>query len=1030
MPTPDLIHILVDRFRANLDSYKRGVYNETQVRREFIDPFFEALGWDVANRQGYAEAYKDVVHEDAIKVGGGTKAPDYGFRIGGVRKFFVEAKKPSVDVKGDPHPAFQLRRYAWSAKLPLSVLTDFEEFAAYDCRVRPDKGDKSGAARVLYVTFDQYGERWDEIAGVFSREAILRGAFDKYAEAKGGKRGTAEVDAAFLAEIERWRDGLARTIALRNPGLGQRELNFAVQQTIDRLIFLRICEDRGVEPYGSLLGLVNGAEVYQRLLLRFQHADARYNSGLFYFQAERGRGDAPDVVTPHLAIDDKLLREILKSLYYPDSPYEFSVLPADILGHVYEQFLGKVIRLTAGHRAVVEEKPEVRKAGGVFYTPTFIVDAIVRETLGRLVASAELPTLRKSWQLCGPGRRTPLRVADIACGSGTFLLGAYQFLLDWYLAAYLAEGADASRWATGRNPRLYQNSRGEWKLTVNERKRILLDHIYGVDIDPQAVEVTKLSLLLKVLEGEDEQTLGQQLALFPERALPDLARNIKCGNSLIGPDFFDGQQMALLDDEAALRVNVFDWQAEFPQVFADGGFDVLIGNPPYIRIQALKEWAPLEVEYYKRRYRAASKGNYDIYVVFVEQGLELLNAQGRLGYILPHKFFNAQYGQPLRGLIAEGQHLARVVHFGDQQVFAGATTYTCLLFLEKEPQPAFHFVKAHDLAAWRQGEAPVEGELAAERVTGAEWNFAVGDEGDPFERLKAMPVKLGDLAHIFVGTQTSADTVFVLEDAEFKDDLVSGISKLTETRVEVEADAVKPFLRGKEIRRYQPPTATSALICPYVIQDNNFNLIPETELAGKYPLAYRYLKSHKSILDARERGKFKGSNWYAFGYPKSMTLFQWRKIIVPDYNNVASFTMDEHSHFYKTGYGILVRDDVRESSLYILGLLNSPLLFRYLTRVSTMLRGGYVRFWTQYIEQLPIRTIDFTNPADVARHDRMVSLVERMLDLHKRLAAEQTPHVKTVLQRQIEATDRQIDALVYELYGLTEEEIAVVEGRE
>ena len=308
-----------------------------------------------------------------------------------------------------------------------------------------------------------------------------------------------------------------------------------------------------------------------------------------------------------------------------------------------------------------------------------------------------------------------------SCGSGSFHLGAYQFLLDWYLAAYLADGRE--KWATGRNPRLYQTARGEWRLTIGERKRILLDHIYGVDIDPQAVEVTKLSLLLKVLEGEDEQTINQQLALFPERALPDLGRNIKCGNSLIGPDFYDGQQLVLLDDEAALRINVFDWQAEFPQVFApspsegdgrEGGFDAVIGNPPYIRIQALKEWAPVEVEYYKRRYRAASKGNYDIYVVFVEKALELLNERGRLGYILPHKFFNAQYGEPLRGLIAEGKHLAEVVHFGDQQVFAGATTYTCLLFLEKEARQSFHFVKAHDLAAWRQGEPQVEGEIAAE----------------------------------------------------------------------------------------------------------------------------------------------------------------------------------------------------------------------------------------------------------------------------------------------------------------------------
>ena len=769
MPAPDAIYQLVDRFRANLDSYKRGQYNETLTRIEFINPFFKALGWDMDNERGYAEAYKDVVHEDAIKVGGGTKAPDYGFRIGGARKFFVEAKKPSVDVKGDPHPAYQLRRYAWSAKLPLSILTDFEEFAAYDCRTRPDKTDKSSTARVLYVTFDQYAERWDEIAGVFSRDAILRGAFDKYAEAKGGKRGTAEVDAAFLGEIERWRDGLAHTLALRNSGLGQAA-NFAVQQTIDRIIFLRICEDRGIEPYGSLLGLVNGTEVYQRLLLRFRHADARYNSGLFYFETERGRGDAADVITPFLGIDDKLLREILKSLYYPDSPYEFSVLPADILGHVYEQFLGKVIRLTAGHRAVVEEKPEVRKAGGIFYTPTFIVDSIVRQTLGKLLASL---TLRQVAGLAPRiGRKAaPVRVADISCGSGSFQLGAYQFLLDWYLAAYLADGRE--KWATGRNPRLYQTARGEWRLTIAERKRILLDHIYGVDIDPQAVEVTKLSLLLKVLEGEDEQTINQQLALFPERALPDLGRNIKCGNSLIGPDFHDGQQLVLLDDEAALRINVFDWQAEFPHVFAPspsegegrgGGFDVIIGNPPYIRIQALKEWAPVEVEYYKRRYRAASKGNYDIYVVFVEKALELLNERGRLGYILPHKFFNAQYGAPLRGLIAEGKHLAEVVHFGDQQVFAGATTYTCLLFLEKEARQSFHFVKAHDLASWRQGEPQAEGELSLETVTAGEWNFVLSSDGRLMEKLRENSTKLGSLAERMAqGIRTSANEVYVLD---------------------------------------------------------------------------------------------------------------------------------------------------------------------------------------------------------------------------------------------------------------------------
>ena len=543
------------------------------------------------NRQGYAEAYKDVIHEDAIKIGGATKAPDYCFRIGGTRKFFVEAKKPSVKLRDDISAAFQLRRYAWSAKLPLSLLTDFDEFAIYDCRGKPDKSDKPSSGRVLMLDYGDYLPRWDEIAGIFSREAILRGSFDQYAESVTGKHGTAAVDDAFLREIEGWRDTLARTIALRNPALSQRALNTAVQATIDRIVFLRICEDRGIEGYGTLLALTNGGDVYARLADLFRQADARYNSGLFHFAAEGDRPETPDAWTLGLAIDDKPLREILRGLYYPDSPYEFAVLPADILGQVYEQFLGQVIRLTAGHRAVVEAKPEVKKAGGVFYTPTFIVRVIVRRTVGPLLAGK---TVR---EVAGTRGTPPVRIADIACGSGTFLLEVYQYLLDWYLAQYVAHlapllqaghaadiersarpaagRAGAGREAGAQDRRLAADLRGrggraaggEWRLTTAERKRILTTHIYGVDIDPQAVEVTKLSLLLKVLEGESEQTLGSQLRLFQERALPDLARNIKCGNSLIGPEFYDGQQLGLLDDEARYRINVFDWAAEFPEVF-------------------------------------------------------------------------------------------------------------------------------------------------------------------------------------------------------------------------------------------------------------------------------------------------------------------------------------------------------------------------------------------------------------------------------------------------------------------------------
>jgi hypothetical protein len=1039
MTPPDSVLELVERFEHNRQAYRSGHYNETQVRREFIDPFFEALGWDVANKQGYAEAYKDVVHEETLKVGGGTKAPDYGFRVGGQRKFFVEAKKPSVDIKGDVHPAYQLRRYAWSAKLPLSVLTDFEEFAAYDCRVRPDKSDKASAARVLYVTFDQFGQRWDEIAGVFSRDAILRGSFDKYAEGTASKRGTAEVDRAFLAEIERWRDLLARSIALRNAGLSQRELNFAVQQTIDRIIFLRICEDRGIEPYGALLGLVNGAQVYERLLLRFRHADARYNSGLFHFDPDRTRVDAPDTLSSRIAIDDRPLRDILKNLYYPDSPYEFSVLPADILGQVYEQFLGKVIRLVPHgqtKRAVVEEKPEVRKAGGVFYTPTFIVDAIVRETLGKLLAGL---TLRQVMGLAARvGRKAfPVRVADIACGSGSFLLGAYQFLLDWYLAGYVTDGAQ--KWATGRNPRLYQSARGEWRLTITERKRILLEHIYGVDIDPQAVEVTKLSLLLKVLEGEDEQTMGQQLALFPERALPDLGRNIKCGNSLIGPDFYEGQQMALLDDEAMQRVNVFDWQAEFPQVWPPspsgrgdggegGGFDAIIGNPPYIRIQALKEWAPVEVEYYKRRYRAASKGNYDIYVVFVEQGLALLNAQGRLGYILPNKFLATDYGRPLREHIAEKRALSGLIDFGHDQVFAQATTYTCLLFLSRGDSETFEYAKVKPSSQTLTEQLGYL-ELPSSSLSGDPWLMATGAQATISERLNAGAVGLLNLpAMMSRGSSSGDDTVFMLQRTSEEGRYVAADGEV----VELEDELLRIPLFATDFNRYRfSPKADKVIVFPYQCSNNgSFQLLAEPVLKSQYPKVFRYLWSRRKRLEQRKQYKA----WYGFSAPRNLEVHDAAQLVVPllaDKGLYAELPADRARYCLMAsgGFSITVDNKSGMSSRYVLGLLNSTLLFWQLRSISNVFRGGWITCTKQYVGTLPIRTIDFTDPADVARHDRMVSLVERMLDLHQRVAAEQVPHAKTMLQRQIEATDRQIDALVYELYGLTEAEVAVVEGR-
>jgi len=737
MTAPDAVLELVERFERNRAQYLNPAYNETQVRREFLDPLFTALGWDVDNRAGYAQQYKDVVHEDAIKVGLDARAPDYSFRIGGQRKFFVEAKKPAVNLKDDPAPAFQLRRYAWSAKLPLSLLTDFQELAVYDCRVKPAVSDKPSVARTLYVACEQYDERWDEIASVFGKEAILQGSFDRYAESTKAKKGTAEVDKAFLGEIELWRDALARNLALRDPALSQRELNYAVQVTIDRIIFLRICEDRGIEVYGRLRGLQSGGDTYGRLRALFWEADQRYNSGLFHFADEKGRTGYADRLTPALTIDDKVLKDILRRLYYPESPYEFSVLPADILGQVYEQFLGKVIRLTAGHQAKVEDKPEVKKAGGVYYTPTYIVDYIVRNTVGRLLEGKT------------PKQAATLRILDPACGSGSFLIGAYQYLLDWHLAAY-AEHPEKHR------KELVQGRAGEWQLATAEKKRILQANIYGVDIDAQAVETTKLSLLLKVLEGETGESIDAQLSFLHERALPDLAANIKCGNSLVGTDFLQRQGRLDLDDEELEQIGIFDWASAFPRVVGAGGFDAVIGNPPYVRVHRLD---PGLKEYLWGAFTSfAEKG--DLYACFVERGLSLLREGGFISFITPNTWSSLQSFRHLRRLVLDQADIECIVRT-PTKVFRNATVRTLIFVLRRRgqaPPSASHVV----LDMTEDGSTEVWGEVLRSAIEAAhQVNLLL--ESDRAPAAPVCEVTVGVEAEFAYGFKTGDDSLFLAD---------------------------------------------------------------------------------------------------------------------------------------------------------------------------------------------------------------------------------------------------------------------------
>ncbi|MCG3149834.1 MAG: hypothetical protein PCFJNLEI_03299 [Verrucomicrobiae bacterium] len=567
-------------------------------------------------------------------------------------------------------------------------------------------------------------------------------------------------------------------------------------------------------------------------------------------------------------------------------------------------------------------------------------------------------------------------------------------------------------------------------LTVRTKRRILRETIYGVDIDRQAVEVTQLSLYLKMLEGETSETLQREQDLFgaDEPILPSLQENIKNFNSLIGHDFS-------IIPEDLVRVNAKDWDVQFASIMKSGGFDAVVGNPPYIRIQTMQESDPESVAYLNQHYTAAKKGNYDIYVCFVERVLSLVNKHGTMGFILPHKFFNAQYGEGLREVISNGKHLRRVVHFGHQQVFEGATTYTCLLFLDKSPQESFTFASVSNLATWSEKGVSQERKFPHSDTQASEWNFNSGPDAGLIERLFKLPVKLSDVAHLFVGLQTDADDVFILELVRQSSNELVCFSRATEKEHKFEREHLKLLLKGSlNVRRYELDSVTKRLIFPYEIIDNSSVVISERDYKKRFPKTWRYLEENRGRLSKRNKGK-QPDGWHGYVYKKNHTRLGSPKIVVPSLGTGSCFALDSTGQHYFVGsgagggggYGIVPTNSDIGDIRFLLGLLNSRLLSFLIKKTSTPFRGGYIALNRQYIERLPIQLVDLKTTTGKGQHDKLVGLVDKMLVLTPKLRAAKSDAERATLQNAVTATDRQIDRLVYELYGLTDEEIQLVE---
>jgi hypothetical protein len=973
---PQSLRDKVELFERYEQDYRNTTYKEASVRLNFIDPLLEALGWDVSNAAEAPERWKPVVVEPSQEVEGRKRAPDYALRFEGETKLFVEAKKPRINLGVDPSPALQARRYAWSAGLSIVVLTNFSEMAIYSGATMPKDGDGPGVARLHYYKFTQYEKNWDNIASLLSLESVSSGRLDVLSNTLTMRGGKDRIDNVFLRDLEDVRETLAIHLADANPSLSNDELMSAVQLTLDRILFFRICEDRGIEDYGTLRQAAEAPDVNSALQYVYTSADARYNSGLFHFEDEPGR-PKPDRTSQSIVIDDRTLSEIIMKFYPPQSPYAFSVMPVEIMGRTYENFLAK--RITRNRGVVsLELKPEYRKSGGVFYTPEWLSQSVVKRTLGKILNKKSPESLRSN--------SGGYRVLDPACGSGSFLVAAYKHLLDWYLEEYLK---DANRWLKSRPARLEKNKLGELVLSLHERKRILVEHIFGVDIDPRAVEIAKLSLLVVVLENQTGTGLQEQLAVFKDRILPDLESNIKCGNSLVPPQALSDGELIHSQDSRYVEIRPFDWRHNF-----GGSFKAIVGNPPWL--MAGYEIEAESLQYMKNKYHSYT-GKADLYYLFIERCLGLVLPGGRIGLVVPNKMQSTRAGKGIRELLSEGNWVEEIVDFQTEKIFEKATNYTQVILLEKSRLERKNVVYRRSTKFFTAEQHWL---LSSSQLTSEGWDINSPERLEAWRKMESNSIRLEDYVdHFGNGVQTGADKVMVLSNDDVR-------------LHRIERQYVRPLLRGKDIRNGFANDPEKCVIFPYDEFDDGYRVLNKYQLE-RAPYLASYLYSFEEALRKR---KWFGKNaleltgeWWGLMYLDSPESFNGTHILTPSLSDRSNFALGTGSMFPTGTAGVTsfrLKSDTSPDAL--LGLLNSDLISSYIIANSTRYQGGFVKFSAPYLRNVPVSQ-NFAG-----------DVVQRIGNLWKGRRPDMP-------NDQLGLIDSRLNQIVNDLYGVSEEQLRLIQ---
>lgn len=996
MTSVDKLKDLANRFQTNLAFYKetRNNYNEHSCRIEYIDPLLKILGWDVANEKGLAPQYREVIAENYSTP---TNRPDYTMTLRGVAKFFVEAKKPAVDITRVTDPAFQTRKYGWNANHRIAVLTNFEYLAIYDTCYIPKEEDGCAVARYRIFHFSEYADRYDEIVALISRDVVYSGEFDRYLDdnfpATGGEK--QQVDVLFLKQINEWRVSLSNELYRKGGRYQSLEvLNDVVQEFINQIVFLRICEDKNLPLYHKLQDTVSEPEQLQvKLEELFRSADRRYNSGMF-------SGD--DIV---FDLSSTVISAMITGLYYPQSPYLFNIIEPNLLGKIYEMFLTEqLVLLPDGTIGLGKKKDCLNRS--VVTTPTEIVKYIVEKTLSR---ACEGKT---------PAEILDVHIADIACGSGIFLEEAFAYLQNYCVQKYLANG---------EHEHLLEIGNGSYKLPLDEKKRILCSCIYGIDIDIHAVEVAKFSLLIKLIENETAPSVSDVTPI-----LPDLSKNILFGNSLVSSEELQGIRVSA---DELIELAPFDWSS----INNGNPFSVIIGNPPYVNTEGMHALLPIpEVEIYKKKYKTSHK-QFDKYFIFVEQAIRKTAENGYICYIVPNKFFKIGAGEKLRTLISKDQMLVSLDDFGDAQLFEDKTIYSSILLLQKTKQNTFIYSSIDSANKLWAGEEVSKVELNTSILNKLPWRLTTDIEFlTMLQKLDQISVPLTKHTEIFNGIQTSAERPtpiywFSSEDiiAEYQDTIEIHRDGHNYT---IEKAILRPYFKPtrqdeRGLNSYSVLQTDKRIIFPY---DGAGHLIPIDEMKESYPGTYAYLEAYYDRLvpkcvsasGIRDVPNATADTWYQYGRTQALTAFiNTPKLIVGVLSKEPMYVLDKDDILIASGgtagyCAVSKKADSPYALEYIQAWLSNPITEKILEIVGSDFEGGFIARGTFVLSTLPFVELDFDNDIQKGIYDRVVEASREIYDINTTLSSQPARRISTLLQTRKGILIKEIEELIAKVYQL------------